>query len=271
MQMDLRKIFQLLDLSKVDKDEIVFENSRRSFLKRAGTSGIKGALASLPVALALFPKIVKAQNNAVVETLNFALKLEYLESEFYNIGTNAGVIPAADVAIFAQIKKHETAHVAFLKNALGTSAIAKPTFDFTASGTYASVFTSYSTFLSLAQAFEDTGVRAYKGQVSALQEDNETLTAALQIHSVEARHAAMIRRLRGKSTTQSIKGWITKKEPNGLPVGIYEGEDNVTHAGTSVNAIDALASLSENAKTEAFDEPLTKAQITAIIQPFIKA
>jgi hypothetical protein len=143
-------------------------------------------------------------------------------------------------------------------------------FDFTANGAYASVFTSYSTFLSLAQAFEDTGVRAYKGQVSALQSDNDTLTAALQIHSVEARHAAMIRRLRGKSITQSIKGWITNKEANGLPAAIYEGEENLTHAGTSVDSISALASLSSSAKTEAFDEPLTKAQVTAIIQPFIK-
>jgi rubrerythrin len=268
--MDIKKIFQLLDLGKMDREEILFEGSRRSFIKRASTSGIKGALASLPFALALFPKIVKAQNNSVIETLNFALKLEYLESEFYNIGTNSGVIPAADAAIFAQIKKHENAHVTFLKTALGTSAIAKPTFDFTANGAYASVFTSYATFLTLAQAFEDTGVRAYKGQVSALQDDNETLTAVLQIHSVEARHAAAIRRLRGKSITQPIKGWITKKEPNGLPTGIYEGEENLTHAGTSVNTIDALASISENAKTEAFDEPLTKAQITAIIQPFIK-
>jgi hypothetical protein len=268
--MDIRKFFQLLDLSKVDPDEIAFEGSRRSFIKRASSFGIKGALASLPFALSLLPKIVKAQSNSVVETLNFALKLEYLESEFYNIGTNSGVIPSVDTATFAQIKKHETAHVAFFKNALGASAIAKPTFDFTANGTYASVFTSYSTFLFIAQAFEDAGVRAYKGQVSALQDDNATLTAALQIHSVEARHAAAIRRLRGTSITQSIKGWITKKEPNGLPAGIYAGEENLTHAGTSINAIDSLASISESAKTEAFDEPLTKAQITAIIQPFIK-
>jgi hypothetical protein len=268
--MDIRKIFQLLDLSKVDQDEIVFESSRRNFIKQASTSGIKSALAALPFALSLLPKIVKAQSTSLTETLNFALKLEYLESEFYNIGVNSGVIPAVDATTFAQIKKHETAHVTFFKNALGTSAIAKPTFDFTANGAYASVFTSYSTFLFVAQAFEDVGVRAYKGQVSALQDDNETLTAALQIHSVEARHAAAIRRLRGKSITQPIKGWITKKEPNGLPTGIYEGEENLTHAGTSVNAIDALASISESAKTEAFDEPLTKAQITAIIQPFIK-
>jgi rubrerythrin len=268
--MDISKFFQLLDLSKVDQDEIVFESSRRSFIKRASSAGMKSAFTALPFALSLLPKIVKAQTSSVIETLNFALKLEYLENEFYNIGTNSGVIPAVDTATFAQIKKHETAHVTFLKNALGTSAITKPTFDFTANGAYASVFTSYSTFLSLAQTFEDAGVRAYKGQVSALQDDNETLTAALQIHSVEARHAATIRRLRGKSTTQSIKGWITKKEPNGLPAGIYEGEENLTHAGTSISTIDALASISENAKTEAFDEPLTKAQITAIIQPFIK-
>ena len=271
--MNIQKIFQLLDLSKLDHEEVIFEASRRGFMKRAGKSTLKTSLAALPFALSLIPKIVKAQNSLVVETLNFALKLEYLESEFYTSATGPGMtlIPTADLAIFTQIKKHEIAHVAFLKNALGTSAIQKPTFDFTAGGAYASVFTSYSTFLQVAQVLEDTGVRAYKGQIAALQADNETLTAILKIHSVEARHSAVVRRLRGKSISQPIKGWITKAEPNGTVASVYAGEDNITHAGTSLSSIDSLASLSETSKTEAFDEPLTKAQITTIIQPFIKA
>ena len=47
----------------------------------------------------------------------------------------------------------------------------------------------------LAQAFEDTGVRAYKGQAGNLISNSAYLTAALQIHSVEARHASYIRDL----------------------------------------------------------------------------
>jgi hypothetical protein len=53
---------------------------------------------------------------------------------------------------------------------------------------------AYAQFLALAQAFEDTGVRAYKGQAANLI-STDLLTAALQIH-VEARHASEVRRLR---------------------------------------------------------------------------
>jgi hypothetical protein len=48
----------------------------------------------------------------------------------------------------------------------------------------------------LAQAFEDTGVRAYKGQAGNVMSNKTVLQAALQIHSVEARHASQVRRMR---------------------------------------------------------------------------
>ncbi|MEO5601307.1 MAG: ferritin-like domain-containing protein, partial [Cyclobacteriaceae bacterium] len=134
---------------------------------------------------------------------------------------------------------------------------------------FSNAFTNYMTFLTLSQAFEDTGVRAYKGQAGNLLNDNDTLKAALQIHSVEARHASEVRRLRGTVISQSIKGWISGNEPNGAPASVYAGEENVTHAGASLNSITSISSLSSNAKTEAFDEPLTKEQVLAIVQPFL--
>jgi hypothetical protein len=72
----------------------------------------------------------------------------------------------------------------------------KPTFDFTVGGAF-DPFNNYTQFLALSQAFEDTGVRAYKGQATNLISTPDLLTAALQIHSVEARHASEVRRLRG--------------------------------------------------------------------------
>jgi len=260
--MNLKKLIDVLDFDKIDQDEVKHEAGRRGFFKKAGSISWKAALATLPVALTMMPKIVKAQGSSVAEVLNFALTLEYLEDEFYKAGLAAELIPSTDRNIFMQISKHETAHVNFLKNALGNSAIAKPNFDFTADGTYMA-FTDYATFLTLSQAFEDTGVRAYKGQAGALMGDDSTLTAALQIHSVEARHASEVRRLRGN------KGWIVGKEGNGVPAAIYNGEENITHGGVSLNAIASLGDLSAGAKTEAFDEPLTRAQVEAIVTPFI--
>jgi Ferritin-like domain len=240
---------------------------RRDFFRSVG----KGSLMAVPAfVLASLPKVSRAQSSSVAEVLNFALTLEYLEDEFYKLGlAAAGLIPAADRAIFTQIGKHESAHVAFLKTALGSAAVGKPTFDFTAGGTFPGAFTDYATFLALSQSFEDTGVRAYKGQAGALISDNNTLKAALQIHSVEGRHASEVRRLRASVSGQAIKGWISGKESNGAPAAIYEGEENVTHGTASLNSISSLGSLSANAKTEAFDEPLTKAQVLAIVAPFI--
>jgi hypothetical protein len=118
-----------------------------------------------PFALAALADTALPQG--IVDVLNFALTLEYLESSFYNAGVGtSGLIPASDLAIFQQIQKHENAHVAFLESVLGSAAVAKPTFDFTAGGMFADVFSNYATFQAVSQAFEDTGVRAYKGQAA---------------------------------------------------------------------------------------------------------
>jgi hypothetical protein len=84
------------------------------------------------------------------------------------------------------------------------------------------VFTNYETFKAVAQAFEDTGVRAYKGQAPALMPYKDVLTAALTIHSVEARHASQVRRLRGNFTEQEpfYQGWINlATRPTSRPGG----------------------------------------------------
>jgi Ferritin-like domain len=100
--------------------------------------------------------------------------------------------------VFGLIAKHERQHVAFLKGALGAAAVKPPKADFTAGGKYADVFSNFKTFLTLSQTFEDLGVAAYKGQAGNLKGNGAILTAALQIHSVEARHAAEVRRIGGK-------------------------------------------------------------------------
>lgn len=203
--------------------------------------------------------------------LNFALKLEYLEAEFYNRGVAAsGLIPAADLMIFQTIQAHENAHVSYLQGARGAAARPKPTFDSSAgngsgTGPFADVFTNYNTFKAVAQAFEDTG---YKGQAPTVQPNKAYLEAALTIHSVEARHACEVRRLRGNfQDNEPNEGWITQ-DMTDIPgtAAVYAGEANTVHGG-----VDAAAVTSVSAKevTEAFDEPLTMAEVLAIVDPFI--
>ncbi len=236
--------------------------SRRGMFKQASSFGRNLAIVSLPIAMGgLFKKAYGNSKESVTEVLNFALTLEYLEDEFYKKGLAAGaLIPENRKAIFQQIGKHETAHVAFLMsviNSMGATAVSKPIFDFTAKGTYPDVFTNYQTFLALSQAFEDTGVRAYKGRAAELMGNDVVLTAALQIHSVEARHASIVRRLRAE------KGWITGN--TGTPAAVYEGEDNVIHGGANVTSLGYSAAVA----TQAFDEPLTPAKVLAIAGLFI--
>ena len=164
----------------------------RKYAKRAGF------LASAPLVLALASNQAfgQALPQKVVDVLNFALTLEYLEAAFYDAGNKAsGLIPGKYKTVFRTIGQHENAHVKLLQGALGSAAVAAPGVDFTAGGKYADVFSNFDTFLTLSQTFEDLGVAAYKGQAGNLIGSGEILTVALQIHSVEARHASEVRRI----------------------------------------------------------------------------
>lgn len=258
-------------------------SSRRSAISGLANIGGKLALAAIPFALgSLFKKAYGQSTSEIVGVLQYALTLEYLEAEFYTLGAAApGLVPAGPpTGAIATIRDHENAHVTLLKNTittLGATPVAKPTFDFTAgngsgNGPFKGVFSNYPLFLAVAQTFEDTGVRAYKGQAGKLISSNDVLTAALRIHSVEARHAAHIRYMRRNLTTNTaIKPWITGKDTGGIGAAVqasYNGEETSTQAGINIVGINGL-SISANAATEAFDEPLTKEAVLDIVAPFI--
>lgn len=182
------------------------------------------------------------------------------------LDTNGLVPSGKDHAIIQLIKDHEAKHVDFLKvviESLGATPVEKPNFDFTAGGAF-NPFGDYQQFLALAQAFEDTGVRAYKGQAGNLIKNGDLLTAALQIHSVEARHASEVRRLRG------LKGWILQDQRGeGMPPetqAVYNGEDN-TRIG-SVEVTD-VSQIGEDGVTESFDEPLNRDEVLTIAGLFL--
>ncbi|WP_442845390.1 ferritin-like domain-containing protein [Leeuwenhoekiella sp. H156] len=259
-------------------------SSRREMFGQLGTISKKAAMLAVPFGLATAGNKAQAQEVGDVPAIfNLALTLEYLEAEFYMKALESGVLSsnAKARAIYEQISQHEDAHVAFLKQALGSAAIDKPTFDFTAGGNFdpfmedtsTSVDTAYTQLLILAQAFEDTGVRAYKGQAANLIGQGNLLTAALQIHSVEARHASEIRRLRG------LEGWITRNI-TGIPdLGVqaanegvalvYEGEQNTTQGGIDVTTLGSGNPFSLDASTQAYDEPMNGETASTIASLFI--
>ncbi len=276
------------EIEKTDPEVYDRLDTRRKAMKEFANLGGKLALSAVPFALgSLFQKAyagTTSTNDTVVEILNYALTLEFLEAEFYNTSLmKSNLFPDGDsIAAIQLIAKHENAHVVFLSNAIKASGgmpVAKPTFDFSAgsgsgNGPFKDVFTSFELFLNVAQTFEDTGVRAYKGRAAEIVGGGDLLTAALRIHSVEARHAAKIRIMRRAygSGIGNVKPWITGKMSNINSAAVqpsYNGEDNTNQAGIDIVNINGFP-ITMDAATEAFDEGLTKAQVLAIVGPFIK-
>jgi rubrerythrin len=263
--MNLNNIFN--EIEKIDPEVYERTSDRRNALKSFGK---KVALAAVPIAMGSLFKKAYAQTTLITieEILNYALTLEYLEYNFYSSAISANVIPGTDLASFQTIMSHEGEHVTFLQTAitaLGATPVDQPTFDFTAGGHFADVFTNYQTFLAVSQTFEDTGVRAYKGQAAGLKSNRAILTAALQIHSTEARHAAHVRRLR------NLDAWISSNLSGIYDATVqpaYNGEDTTSQLninlvninGTGITAIEA---------TQAFDEPLDMATVNSLANLFI--
>lgn len=281
--MNLQHIINEIEIADPEfKDRI---DSRRDAMKSFARFGGKVALAAIPLALgSMFKKAyagVKGVNDTLFDILNYALTLEYLEAEFYATAVSKGtsLIPAGAAANAIQtIADHEAAHVNFLKTAItqaGGTAVSKPSFDFSAgkgsgTGPFKDVFNDYALFLAVAQTFEDTGVRAYKGRAAEIVKGGDYLTAALNIHSVEARHASHIRQMRKANGFGDVKPWITGKD-SGIGAAVqasYDGEENTMQAMIDIVNINN-SGISTSAATEAFDEPLSKDAVLAIVDPFI--
>jgi hypothetical protein len=272
--MNLHNVIEQIE--QVDPEVYDRLDGRRAALKQFSSFAGRVALMAVPLSLgSMFKKAYGQSVTSILDVLNYALTLEYLEAEFYTMGAAAsGLVPAGPATgAITTIRDHEVAHVAFLTSAIqgaGGTPVSKPNFDFTAKGNFADVFSNYDTFLAVAQAFEDTGVRAYKGQAAKLISNNDVLTAALNIHSVEARHASHIRQMRRARGAQ-VKPWITGNDLGGLPsatAAVYAGEEAATQAGVAITNINGL-NISVDAATEAFDEPLNEMQVLQIVGPFI--
>ncbi len=142
-----------------------------------------------------FPSIAmgaKPSKKNDVKILNYALTLEYLENEFYKAAIKSAGLTGENLAVAKVVQSHEAAHVKQLKKVLGKKAVAKPKFDF------GQATANQTNFLKTAVTLEDTGVAAYAGQGTNIAQ-KAVVVAALSIHSVEARHAALLRRLNNQN------------------------------------------------------------------------
>ena len=192
---------EVLTLETLDKDGAIREamehvagDTRADVLRKGIMAGgglfAGGALMSLPALAAAAKK--GGVSTATVGILNFALTLEYLEAEFYTEAVAKGALSGQAAKLAKVIAGHEQAHVAFLKKALGSAAVKKPSFDF--KGTTA----DQAKFLATAYVLENTGVAAYSGQATNIKEV-AVAQAAVSILTVEARHAGWVGALTGQA------------------------------------------------------------------------
>jgi hypothetical protein len=126
--------------------------------------------------------------------VNYALTLEYLETQFYAKVIKSGLFHGKDLSVLKSFGAEEAQHVIALKKvatSLGTPA-AKPTGKFP--------IKNAAQVTMLAATVENLGAAAYLGQAGNIQ-SKEILAAALAIHSIEARHAATLNLLLKKSPT----------------------------------------------------------------------
>ena len=176
--------------------------SRRRFLQVAGVSGAAGS--ALLLAACGDDEDGSASTSTTATTsamggdlaiLNYALTLEYLEADFYDKVVAADLLKGAELDLAKQFGESEAAHVEALKSTiteLGGDPVAAPETTFP--------LESRMAVLELAATVENLGAAAYLGKAAEIQSE-EVLAAALSIHSVEARHAAALNRLLGKSAT----------------------------------------------------------------------
>lgn len=174
-----------VDLDAVDPDGALRE--AREGLTRGQ---LLGGAALTGAATLLLPGRARAQSRRDTSILNYALSLEELQAAFYTEAERVGELRGTSAQIVERLGAVERSHVRAFRELLGDDAIRRPRFDFR--GTTE----EEQPFLRTAVAFEDLAVEAYKAQAPRIQ-DRQVLQAAIGIHTVEARHAAWMRRQLG--------------------------------------------------------------------------
>lgn len=185
-----------LTLARMDRDgalEEAVDRVTRGGAFKALFAGAAGAatgaalLGGAPAALA-----APSRRNDI-KVLQLALVLEHLGATFYAEAAAQKAITGEAKTFAKTLRGHERQHVAFVEKAirgLGGTPAKPPRFDF---GT---VTHSRSRFLKASASLEELCVEALNGAGPLVTK--ATLKGAAQLVSVEARHVAWVRDLRGQ-------------------------------------------------------------------------
>jgi rubrerythrin len=200
MSSDMRDQSETGLVERLVRDDV----DRKRFLKLAGSGAAASFGAFVLAACGSSSKKTTATTTTTtastsgsgdVAIANYALTLEYLETEFYEKVAASGLFSGKSAMLIKEFGEQEKTHVEALKGAvgkLGGTPAAKPEGKFP--------IESAQKVTELAYTVENLGAAAYLGQAAKIQNE-ELLAAALAIHSVEARHAATLGTVLGKPIT----------------------------------------------------------------------
>jgi len=147
-----------------------------------------------------------------LEVMNYVLKLEHLENNFYRTVNASGKLQGNAVKYLTIIGAHEQAHVdaltASIRQAGGTPVAELPKYNFAALGDISTM----AGILKVASVLEATGVKAYDGAAREIT-SKQVLAVAGAIVQVEARHLAAIRALIDPNASPVPKSFEDKATP----------------------------------------------------------
>ena len=193
---------------ETDRNLVAMEQHITATLSRRGFLGTLMAASAAVAAGTLGTRSASAQTAAptVVDVLNFALNLEYLEANFY-LSVSGGTLPTADagptpgaitgapgklsldavtLALAQALAADEVHHIETIRStitSLGGTPISQPALN------YAFMpVTTQAQFLAAARQFTAVGGSAYAGSAQLLVSNPTVLTAAAQILGAEGQH-----------------------------------------------------------------------------------
>jgi hypothetical protein len=252
-----------------------FDNAtgRRDILKNLGMKVAAFATPFAAVSL-LSNKAAAKTTDILAEAIVFALNISYMQSALYAKAiAQTGLIPDALVEDFKKIQVDKSQHIAYWVYQLTTTGNAVPpvpSYDFTAKNALPKAMTDFGTFLTVAHAIEDAGVRMYLTAVQMLLTNKAFRTDAVNMATTNARHAAYVRMQR-RNLGIDMMPWVVGTEPNSIVGEIkkaYQNEDNTTQLKINTVGINGFA-ISFNAATSSFDEPMSDADAKIFMTPFI--
>ena len=193
---------------KTDRQILAFDRVVQRISRRGFVGSMLGAVAMSAGGSKAF---AQSATPPIVDVLNFALNLEYLEANFYlYVSTGTGLssslngngvavqgapgklaLDANTLATVQALVNDEVNHIKDLRSAvtsLGGTPIAQPLINLAANG----AVTTQAQFLAASRQFTALGGSAYIGSAQLLVSNPAILTTASQILAAEGQHAGVV-------------------------------------------------------------------------------